>query len=74
MPRELTYAIETRQATERWRCHWRGHGEQLALDGAWGLARETHTVWGLTTWVHPFVRVRQAKRIVLLIGPKNREA
>lgn len=76
MPRELTYAIETRQSTEPWRCHWRGHGEQTAIDGAHGLAKERRLLpeLGRSIPIYPYVRVRQAKRIVLLIGPTAERA
>lgn len=75
MPRELTFTVETRQCGEPYRVTWRGHGEQIACDAARALAKEIRVLDGFdrcTIPVHPYIRVRQAKRVVLNLTPQNR--
>ena len=75
MSRELTYTVETRQSGEPRRLVWRGQGKQVACDAARALGRESRLIEGYGSIpVHPFVRVRQGKVLVLDITPASRQA
>ena len=74
MSKQLRYVIRVRQHGEPWRQLWAGEGEQVAVDAAKALARETRIiVRTICIPVHPYIRVTQGKRVVFEVTPLSRE-
>lgn len=73
MPRAPIFTVESKQLTEPWRSLWSGLGQGEAIDHARRLSRLTRGNGAAQIFLHPFIRVRQGREVLLSITPLDRE-